>query len=54
MKRSSKGKAYFYAMGQRQSARGVKREHLFMDINHQQKYWPTWAQRAHLNGYNGF
>ncbi len=59
MKRSSKGKAYFYAYGQADKLYfgdpDQNTEMTTMAMRYRKgSAWPMWAQAAYQNGWNGY
>lgn len=57
MKRSSKGKAYFYAYGQQDKlllgGSRLNTSNMVMIFRLGWK-WPMWAQESYQNGFNGY
>ena len=54
MKRSSKGKAYFYAMGQRDRLTFKESMNTYAVRYRKIDRLDSWAINAYLNGYNGY
>ena len=56
MKRSNKGRAYFYAYGQKDKAlHGSWLDSTTRAMTYRKGIrWPMWAQAAYQNGWNGY
>jgi len=52
-KRSNRGKAYFYAKGQRDSIESTGQFYFYMS-RFKIRFLPKWAVQAWINGYNGY